>query len=65
MNSLDKQYTDLIQEHNNSRDVCISYMMKTTYGDKKDIVYNTTMANYWGNIVKDLRIKIINYEQPR
>ncbi len=65
MNNLDKQYTDLLQEWKTAINNFHHYIMKVTYGEKRDIAYNTEQANNWDVIIKDLRIKIIKDEQTR
>ena len=63
MNSLDKQYQDLLQEYKTARNNFQHYSMKLTYGEKLDIKYNTEQVNNWDVTLKDLRSKIVKYEQ--
>ena len=65
MNSLDKQYTDLLQEYKTARNNFQYYVMRVTYGEKRDRKINTERANSWDSIIKDLRNKIVSYEQSR
>lgn len=65
MNNLDKTYTTLLQEYETARNNFQHYSMKVTYGEKLDIKYNTEQVNNWDIILKDLRSKIVKYEQPR
>jgi len=59
MNKLDKTYTDLLQEYKTAWDNFQQYSMKVTYGEKRDMEYNTEQANNWDMILKDLRSKLI------
>ena len=55
MNNIDQQYKELLNAQKNF----LSYALRVTYGNKLDIVYNIEMANYWDNIIKLIKEKII------
>jgi len=65
MNNLDKQYVDLLQEYKSAMTQFQLYSIKVTYGNKQDIEFNTRWANFWDIKLKELRNKLITYEQPR
>ena len=65
MNKLDNDYKALLQEYKIARDNFTHYAIKITYGEKCDIKYNTEQTNNWDIIIKDLRSKIVQYEQTR
>lgn len=65
MNNLDKDYQALLQQYKAARNNFQYYAMKVAYGEKRDIRINTERANNWDSIIKDLRNKIMSYEQTR
>ncbi len=65
MNKLDKDYQALLQEYKTARNNFQYYAMRVTYGEKCDRKINTERANSWDSIIKDLRNKIVSYEQTR
>jgi hypothetical protein len=65
MNKLDKDYQALLQEYKTARNNFQYYAMRVTYGEKRDRKINTERANSWDSIIKDLRNKIVSYEQTR
>lgn len=58
--SEDKQ--QLIENFKEARRNFLHYVMKVTYGPIEDINYNTKEAIAWNKIIKQLRDKIINYD---
>lgn len=43
-----------------AQNIFMNYAMKVTYGNPKDIIYNTNQANIWDSIIKELRQKLTN-----
>jgi hypothetical protein len=58
-----KIYGNLFEKLNEARTNFQSYAMKVTYGELKDVNYNTEQANNWDNIRKDLEEEI--KEKPK
>ena len=65
MNNLDKQYQALLREWEIARRNFQCHVMKVTYGDKRDMLFNTKQAKYFDSIIKELKKKIISYEHTR
>jgi hypothetical protein len=59
MNKIDKTHTSPLQEYKTAWNNFQHYSMKVTYGEKRDMKYNTEQANNWDIILKDLRSKLI------
>jgi len=53
-----KIYGDLFEKVREARNNFQLYSMNVTYGEPKDITYNTEQANTWDNIRKNLEEKI-------
>ena len=49
----------LIEDWYNARDYYMNYVMRVTYGDIRDRVYNYELAMIWSKIILKLREQIV------
>ena len=50
--------SDLFKQHFEAQDMFTHYMLKMTYGDPRDLLYNFELAKEWDNTIKKIRQQI-------